>query len=462
MNKNPSASSSQQKKIKFLIDGMHCLSCEKLLEDEFSKITGVEKAKVNYKQKSAEIWLAGEDYDIKEFEKVALKHGYQVLENKQKPSFTANGIKWLEAALIASVIFFVYWFIQRMGILDKINLQSNQVSLGLAFLIGLAASVSSCLAVVGIVVLAFGEKYQSQSKNFFRGSLMPNFLFHAGRLATFFVLGGFLGIIGGQLNISGNFIAVYTIIIALVFLWLGLNILGFLPSIGALGVRMPKKFSAGWDKLKKSEHRLAPFILGGLSFFLPCGFTQSMQIFALASGSFLTAGLSLLSFALGTMPVLFSLGIAASWAKSRKILILKKAIGFVIIIFAFYTLQSGLAVKGINADFFIKASQFVKENGKTGSQNIIGNEQSSQVVEMRVTSWGFEPSVLKIKNNIPVKFIVRGDQITGCTNKIVIPSQGIAKNLAKGENVIEFTPSESGTVPFSCWMGMVRGKFIVE
>src|SRR4030042_5349886 len=338
MNKNPSASSSQQKKIKFLIDGMHCLSCEKLLEDEFSKISGVEKAKINYKEKSAEIWLAGEDYDIKEFEKVALKHGYQVLENKQKPPFTANGIKWLEAALIASVIFFVYWFIQRMGILDKINLQSNHVSLGLAFLIGLAASVSSCLAVVGTVVLAFGEKYQSQSKNFFGGSLMPNFLFHAGRLATFFVLGGFLGIIGGQLNISGNFIAIYTIIIALVFFWLGLNILGFLPSIGALGVRMPKKFSAGWDKLKKSEHRLAPFILGGLSFFLPCGFTQSMQVFALASGSFLTAGLSLLSFALGTMPVLFSLGIAASWAKSRKILILKKTIGFVIIIFAFYTL----------------------------------------------------------------------------------------------------------------------------
>lgn len=450
MNKNLSASSSQQKKIKFYIAGMHCLSCEKLLEDEFSKIRGVEKAKVNYKQKSAEIWLAGEDYDIKEFEKVAQKRGYKVLDGRRQPSLADDKVKWLEAVLIAGTVFFIYWIIQRMGILDKINLQSNQVSLGLAFLIGLAASVSSCLAVVGTVVLAFGEKYQSSDKNFFRGSLMPNFFFHAGRLATFFVLGGFLGIIGGQLNISGNFIAVYTIIIALIFLWLGLNILGFLPSIGALGLRMPKKFSVGWDRLKKSEHRLASFVLGGLSFFLPCGFTQSMQIFALASGSFLTASLSLFSFALGTMPVLLSLGITASWAKNRKIFALKKAIGFVIIIFALYTLQSGLAVKGINADFLSRARQFVKEQGETGEQNIISNEQSMQVAEMRVTSWGFEPSVLKIKNNIPVKFIIKGDQITGCTNKIVIPSLSIAKSLAKGENIIEFTPSEAGDIPFSC------------
>jgi len=33
--------------------------------------------------------------------------------------------------------------------------------------------------------------------------------------------------------------------------------------------------------------------------------------------------------------------------------------------------------------------------------------------------------------------------------------------LQKGENVFEFTPTETGNLVFSCWMGMVGGKFTV-
>ena len=57
--------------------------------------------------------------------------------------------------------------------------------------------------------------------------------------------------------------------------------------------------------LKKIEHKtFTPIIIGIGTFFLPCGFTQSMQIAALSSGSFLTGGLIMLSFALGTFPIL--------------------------------------------------------------------------------------------------------------------------------------------------------------
>ena len=33
--------------------------------------------------------------------------------------------------------------------------------------------------------------------------------------------------------------------------------------------------------------------------------------------------------------------------------------------------------------------------------------------------------------------------------------------VKKGENIIEFTPDEAGDMTFSCWMGMVGGKFTV-
>ena len=33
--------------------------------------------------------------------------------------------------------------------------------------------------------------------------------------------------------------------------------------------------------------------------------------------------------------------------------------------------------------------------------------------------------------------------------------------LKEGTQIIEFTPPESGVVPWSCWMGMIPGTFIV-
>ena len=45
---------------------------------------------------------------------------------------------------------------------------------------------------------------------------------------------------------------------------------------------------------------------------------------------------------------------------------------------------------------------------------------------------------------------------------LVIPEYGIQKGLAPGDNVIEFTPTETGTFPYSCWMGMIRSSITVE
>jgi plastocyanin domain-containing protein len=44
---------------------------------------------------------------------------------------------------------------------------------------------------------------------------------------------------------------------------------------------------------------------------------------------------------------------------------------------------------------------------------------------------------------------------------VVIPKLGIDKKIQKGLNVVEFTPTQTGVLPFSCWMGMLNGRFIV-
>ncbi len=445
-------------KKRIYIVGMHCVSCERLIEEELMDVSGVKSVKADRKKGTVELLYEEKEPEFSEIKEIVEKYDYGAFENESDSQKGKNNpIEWLKAALVVVLVIIIYRLIQVSGITESISVGDDQLSFGVSFLVGLVASVSSCLAIVGGVIIAFSEKYKSRGENFFDSAVRPNLLFHLGRLATFFISGGVLGLIGGQISISGNFVAIFTIIIAIVMGLLGLNILGIMPSISNLGLRMPKKFSAKWGKLKGSKHKMAPFLLGGLTFFLPCGFTQSMQIFALASGSFWVGGISLFLFALGTVPALLLLGITTSWTRSKKIVFFQKVAGAVVIFFAIYTLQSGLALRGVKTDVLTTKKQTKTENVE--DKNISGEEQ---VVNMKITARGFEPNVIKIKNNIPVRWVIDGKEVTSCTNKIIVPKYKISKSINSGENIINFTPKEIGEIPFSCWMGMVRGKFIVE
>ena len=64
---------------------------------------------------------------------------------------------------------------------------------------------------------------------------------------------------------------------------------------------------------------------------------------------------------------------------------------------------------------------------------------------------------------VPVKWIIQADEsdINGCNNQMLIPKYNIEKKLVAGDNIIEFTPTETGTVPYSCWMGMIKSSITV-
>lgn len=441
------------------IKGMHCVSCEKLLDDELMNVPGAMRVRADRKKGIVEFDYAEIEPDFSSIKEVVEKFGYTARESEfqfRKSKNKNSRSDWLWAFIFFALIVVGYRFFENLGLGEKIGMIKSNADYGAAFLIGLVASVSSCLVVVGSVVIAFSEKYRGEKNGFFGGAVKPNLFFHLGRLGGFFVLGGLLGAIGGEINIGGNFIAIYTIIIAVVLAILGLSILGLFPDIASLGFSMPRFFSAPWSKLKKSQNPSAPFLLGVMTFFLPCGFTQSMQILALASGSFLRGGLGMFLFALGTAPSLLALGVTTAWSKSKNALVFQKTAGMLILLFAFYVFNSGLALVGASENLF---------NNQSGQKEQIENAKTDvaeQIIEMHVTSAGFSPSVLRIKKGVPVRWVVKGDNVTSCTNKIIVPSLKISQNISAGDNVVNFTPIKAGEIPFSCWMGMVRGKFVVE
>lgn len=445
--------SKQNKNKKIIhIGGMTCTSCEILIGDELQEMEGVHKAKVSCKTNTAEIYYTDDEPGHDEVISIITKLGYQAgLEPFEKEKkMKASGKQWLFAFLSLSGIYIVYKYLKWIGVMRLLEIDTSEITFGVAILVGIVASMSTCLAVVGAVVMSFAAKYQTRGTAFER-NVQPHLLFHAGRLVTFFVLGGVLGTIGSVFSFSVSAIAWVTVILAIILLWLGLNILGFAPSLTRVGIRMPGNISRHWNKLKTSEHALAPMILGGITFFLPCGFTQSMQLFAVSSGSFWTGAFTMFLFALGTLPILLAVGISTSKAKSKKRVVFQLVVGILIVLFSFYTFSSALAIMGVSTGA-----------GSGGKAEVSETIDGVQVVRMDIGYYGFEPRVIKIKKGIPVKWIIDGEGATGCTNKIIVPELGISKKISKGENIVEFTPTKVGNIGFSCWMGMVRGQFIVE
>lgn len=440
---------------KVRIKGMHCEGCVTLLTQELKKVKGVEKVEINLREGTAKLYYNDHEPLIKDAKAIVRQYGYDIDEKltSKKKSKEMDLKDWMFSVAIALTFIGVYYLLKASGVVSSLNIQSNNITFGISFLMGIIASFSTCFAIVGSIVIAFNEKYNSDASDAtFKSSLIPNVLFQLGRILTFFLLGGILGLVGGEINISGKFISVYTILIAIVMTFLGLNILGLLPSFG---FKISPKISETYSKLKESKSKFAPFLLGSITFFLPCGFTQSMQIFAITSGSFFRGALSLMFFALGTLPVLLFVGVATSWTRKKGFKIVQKAMGILILVFAVATFQSGFALIGVNSP--VVSSSVGQETVQTPSTT-----DSEQVVEMHVTYNGFEPSVIEIKKGIPVRWIIYGDQVTGCTNRIIVPSLNISKAINPGENVITFTPQNDGVINFSCWMGMVRGKFIVH
>ena len=89
---------------------------------------------------------------------------------------------------------------------------------------------------------------------------------------------------------------------------------------------------------------------------------------------------------------------------------------------------------------------------------------SSGVQEaMILVKGGYTPDVIVVKAGRPVRLNFRREETASCSEMLLLPAFGKSVKLPTGENVaVEFTPDKPGEYPFSCQMGMFRGRLIVE
>lgn len=274
-----------------------------------------------------------------ELSNVLKKHGYTL--SVEKNAHNAGWGDFAYALPVSVVIILGFLLLQKAGLTSFIT--SSDVSYGTAFIIGLIASVSSCLAVVGGLVLSLSASSAKEG-----GTWRTQALFHAGRLGGFFILGGLVGLLGNSLHLGLTANVVLGGIVALVMLILGINLLDIFHSTKRLQFTLPSGFSKHVMNGSNHDHYFAPVLVGIGTFFLPCGFTQSMQLYALSTGSFMQGALTMTVFALGTFPVLalLSFGSLNIAHKPWKGIFFKTA-GIIVIALALLNLSNALATAGI-------------------------------------------------------------------------------------------------------------------
>ncbi len=328
----------------FHVSGTHCPSCKIFIEDALNEQIGIQQVRVDLKQETVLVETTLEENPDKLAEILTEKikrNGYSLSVEKKIIEKKEGGVIW-QALPIGLAFLLIFFIVQKSGMLN-FGLGGTVTPIT-SFIIGLIASISSCLAVVGGLVLSLSATVSQDEIS----DRKPMTYFHIGRLLSFAVLGGVLGVIGSAFSISFTVTAILGIVASTVMILLGLNL------VGVFSKNMITLPPSLFNFFRKVEHKtIAPFLLGVGTFFLPCGFTQAMQVVALSSGSFFSGFLIMGGFAVGTLPMLALLSFgSASFAQSRHAPLFFKSAGVVVIGLGLFALLAGLAGLGVIEPLF--------------------------------------------------------------------------------------------------------------
>lgn len=76
---------------------------------------------------------------------------------------------------------------------------------------------------------------------------------------------------------------------------------------------------------------------------------------------------------------------------------------------------------------------------------------------------GYDPDVIVVKKGKPVRLHFTRQESALCSEMVIFEKLGQSAKLPEGESVtVEFTPQQTGEIPFQCQMGMLRGKVVVS
>lgn len=360
------------------------------------------------------------------------------------------------------------------------------MDLMLAFVTGLTTGGLSCLAVQGGLLassLAHQLEQDVQNQGAKKGKLRPKaaqpiLLFLAAKLVAYTLLGLLLGALGSLLQLTAMMRAVLMIAIGIFMLGNGLRMLNIHPIFRIFAIEPPKRLTRYLRRTSKNGESLAtPLFLGALTVLIPCGVTQAMMAVALGTGDALLGAAIMFAFTLGTSPVFFGVAYFATRLGATLEKYFMRIVAVVVIILAVVSIDSGLNLAGspfsISALFGGNSAATSPDNGLSpsiaGIPGVQAPQPNSQPASgntyiINVKDFGYEPKVLQLPADTPVKLNLVSKNVRSCSLAIVIPDLKYEKLLpSTGTVTVDVPPQSKGKVMrYACSMGMYTGQIVFQ
>jgi uncharacterized protein len=453
------APESWQRRI-LAVGGMTCDACEKRVGSALLRLPGVESVEVSARRGTAVV--AGGTLPPRDSLESAIRSaGYEPVAASW---ITRSASTWITVAVASLVLVALASVARTAGLADVATglVNPSRGGLLLVLALGMAAGVSTCMAMLGGLVLGFSASHAAAAGGTgaalpaFTTRMRPQFAFNAGRIIGFGLLGAALGALGSTVGLPTRMMGALALAVAVVMFLLGVRLTGISPRMAAWSPRLPAGLAGllGIDAAAGrpySDFRTA--LVGGATFFLPCGFTQAVQVYALSTGSPLTSGLIMATFAVGTTPGLLAVASVPEIATGGRRATVLQVVGVVVLAFSLLNVTSGLRLLGVSS-----AAQATAADQQVSANVTLAD--GVQTVRMTQSPDGYFPADTIVHAGLPITWVIDATSQWDCSAYLRVPALGVSADLKDGTNTIDLPALSPGVVPFTCVMGMYSGNLI--
>ncbi|MNI26859.1 Copper chaperone CopZ [compost metagenome] len=283
--------------VKLYLNGLYCGECKDVITMALRNTTGVIKAEVSYARAFAVVTYDDDLTDVNQIIGAIERVGYGATSNKKNV--------WKRHLFTLAIIaVLIILFTNLFGHGMELSVYEG-MSYGLIFIVGLTASFH-CVGMCGGIMLSqtIAPDKRMNSNNL--KAFVPAAAYNIGRMISYTLVGAIVGAIGSVISVKASFKGGVLIVIGVLMTVMALQMMHIIPRFEKIPFRLPQ--SCVLPQSLKKKYAAKPLIVGLLTGLMPCGQLQTMQLYALGTGSAAAGATVMFAFSAGTVPLMFLLG----------------------------------------------------------------------------------------------------------------------------------------------------------